>query len=659
MFFILPIGVEGFAVRVPIVCVGIAALCLVAFFGTWVLPDDPEGYAQVRTAARYWLEHPYLDVPASFDSFLKPQARARLRDDWLKDNTPPGADTQTAQQEALDQLFADAKAGLEGSPMRRYSLVPARGAGQVGWLTHMFLHFGWLHLLGNLLFFYVCGPMLEDTWGRKLFLAFYLLGGLAAGGAWFLAERHSTAMMAGASGAIAACMGAFAVRFARRKVLLAYLILIGFRPLRGIWKWPAWVCGLIWLGNELVSVVTGDDGGVAVMAHVGGFAFGAAVSFGMKAAGWEKAFIATSEIPDGPLTRSYSPGVTAAQAALAKGDQAAARAEFTAALAKDAQDADAAAGLVRLDLQEGRRAHGATRLDALLTRLLRAKNEPHALALLWDLWPLLQPGELKPATAFALAKAADGELAERALAQPLYERAGAAPGLMGAKAQLRAAELLLGTQDAPRAGPLLDGVLAKPEAADLHAKARALRATVPAPQVAAQDASGLALGKADHAQGFNPTPQDGFSFGSLDAPAERPTRRVLPCVLTAASAAGLRLRAANGAEHAVPLPEVLGVAAGLVPKAVAGAAPRGVLLVDLIMAWGDARSAAVSMRLDSDTTVMSKLFPGKSAAEVYSAFFTLLLEASGATALPDVTSLTGGKFARYASAEAYEAAIFQ
>ena len=82
------------------------------------------------------------------------------------------------------------------------------------------------------------------------------------------------------------------------------------------------------------------------------------------------------------------------------------------------------------------------------------------------------------------------------------------------------------------------------------------------------------------------------------------------------------------------------------------------MLVDLILGWGDASTAAISVRLDSDTTAMSKLFPGGSAAEVYGRFLSHLLEATGATALPDASSLKTGKFPRYPSSEARDAAIF-
>jgi len=90
----------------------------------------------------------------------------------------------------------------------------------------MFLHFGWMHLLGNLFFFYLVGPLLEDLWGRRFFAGFYLIGGLTAGLAHFALDPRSAVLMAGASGAIASCMGAFTYRCASRRIRMWYLIFL-------------------------------------------------------------------------------------------------------------------------------------------------------------------------------------------------------------------------------------------------------------------------------------------------------------------------------------------------------------------------------------------------------------------------------------------------
>src|SRR5262249_22180793 len=147
-------------------------------------------------------------------------------------------------QAELDRLFERVLAAAAG-PMRRWALVPARGFAQPGWITGFFLHFGWMHLLGNLLFLYIVAPLLEDAWGRMRFLAFYVMGGLVANLAQFSLAPHSQIAIAGASGAIAACMGAFSIRFATQRVRMAYFIWL-IRIWVGTALVPAWICGAAW-----------------------------------------------------------------------------------------------------------------------------------------------------------------------------------------------------------------------------------------------------------------------------------------------------------------------------------------------------------------------------------------------------------------------------
>lgn len=655
MFFLLPIGVDGLQVRIPVVCVGLLLLNLLAFFGTWVLPDNvgSVGGPQLRQLVDELEAHPYLEVPRSFgDKYLTELDRRGLmmrRTRWLETHAAPGVDDLAKEQAALDSRFDVLLQGLERAPMRRYALVPARGFGQLGWLSHMFLHFGWLHLLGNMLFLYCCGPLLEDTWGRLRFGVFYVVGGLIAAFAQYLIDRHSTISMAGASGAIAACMGAFAVRFARRKVLIAYLFFLLLKIFRGVWRWPAWFCGVLWFGNELLNAIStrgGTGGGVAVMAHVGGFGFGAALALGMKAVGLEKAFIPSMEASEEPLTVSLLADVEKAHALLQSGDRDGARALFTSALAAHPDDLDAAFGLVKLDFEAQDEAAALARLDPLFSKLMRNHGDERVLSLLWQIWPLVKVDKLRPGFAFALARVADAAGPQgEGLAAVLFARGGAAEGLVGAKSLLRAAELAMKTTEPHLAAGYLDALLARPDVGpELREPAMAMRAKVPAaPVAAAVMVSGLEL-----ARDSNPT---GFA-------APRPTPRVVSCVLLSVSNDALTLQSSTGDKNELPMAKVLAVAAGLVPVVTPGAPNRGMLLVDLILNWGDLTQAAVSIRLNSDSTQMSKLFPGPDAATVYGAFFTHLLLGSGATALVSADDLKRGKFPRYATSEARDEAVF-
>jgi membrane associated rhomboid family serine protease len=150
---------------------------------------------------------------------------------------------------------------------------------QASWLsplTSMFMHGGWFHILGNMWFFWVFGNNIEDSMGHARFLAFYLLCGLIAAAAQVLSQPASPIPMVGASGAISGVMGAYLVLFPRVRVHT--LIFLGIFITRV--TLPAWIMLLYWVLLQLLGTLpalSGVDGGggVAFMAHLGGFLAGA------------------------------------------------------------------------------------------------------------------------------------------------------------------------------------------------------------------------------------------------------------------------------------------------------------------------------------------------------------------------------------------------
>ena len=143
-------------------------------------------------------------------------------------------------------------------------------------LTSMFLHGGWAHLIGNMLFLFVFGDNIEDAMGHVSYLLFYLLCGIAAGLTQIVLSPTSTIPLIGASGAISGVMGAYIVLFPHGKVRA--LVFLGILA-RSVLV-PAWVMIGLWFVLQLVSGimalgVAADIGGVAFWAHVGGFVAGA------------------------------------------------------------------------------------------------------------------------------------------------------------------------------------------------------------------------------------------------------------------------------------------------------------------------------------------------------------------------------------------------
>jgi membrane associated rhomboid family serine protease len=165
-----------------------------------------------------------------------------------------------------------------------WAFVPARFAANPGGqaitiFTAMFMHGGWMHLLGNMLFLWIFGDNVEDRFGRLKFLLFYLLTGIAATFAQFALAPRSPVPNVGASGAIAGVLGAYILMFPHARVN----VLLG----RQVVAMPAIVVLGFWIAVQLFSGVgtighTGESagtGGVAYMAHIGGFFTGLLLTF--------------------------------------------------------------------------------------------------------------------------------------------------------------------------------------------------------------------------------------------------------------------------------------------------------------------------------------------------------------------------------------------
>jgi membrane associated rhomboid family serine protease len=163
--------------------------------------------------------------------------------------------------------------------VNRWMEVPADIISGHHWitiLTAMFMHAGWMHIIGNMVFLWAFGPEIEDAMGPFRYLAFYLMSGLAASAAQIALSPHSTIPNLGASGAIAGVMGAFIVTYPRDRIravlIIGWFVRITQIPaalLIGFWF-------LIQLFSQIGSIAdVQSGGGVAYMAHVGGFLFGA------------------------------------------------------------------------------------------------------------------------------------------------------------------------------------------------------------------------------------------------------------------------------------------------------------------------------------------------------------------------------------------------
>lgn len=188
---------------------------------------------------------------------------------------------------ALNLLFFFVELSGGEAFIQHWSVVPSRlianpGADFPTIFTSMFMHAGWLHLGGNMLYLWIFGDNVEDSFGHLKFLIFYLICGIAATLAQLAFSTGSNVPNLGASGAIAGVLGSYLVLFPRGQVK----VLMG----RGVIPMPALVVIGIWIVLQFVSGIgsisnSAQTGGVAYMAHIGGFVAGLVLTFVLRATG--------------------------------------------------------------------------------------------------------------------------------------------------------------------------------------------------------------------------------------------------------------------------------------------------------------------------------------------------------------------------------------
>ena len=212
------------------------------------------------------VQNPYRDVLNAYD------AKIKLADDPSK------------LQDEMDSLNDEFKSLSKTSIAEQYAFVPAQPTA-ISYLTANFLHGGWMHLIGNMWFLWLAGFVLEDVWGRWLYSAFYLIAGAAALQFYAWSNPGSITPTLGASGAVAALMGAFLVRFPKMKIEMAWLFLFKLYRFKAAayWLLPLWLFGEIFYGS-----LFGSSSGVAHWAHVGGFLFGALAALAIQHSGIEQ-----------------------------------------------------------------------------------------------------------------------------------------------------------------------------------------------------------------------------------------------------------------------------------------------------------------------------------------------------------------------------------
>jgi membrane associated rhomboid family serine protease len=175
--------------------------------------------------------------------------------------------------------------GQQGDFVFRYGAIPKEilnGQDYYTILTSMFLHGGWMHLVGNMLFLWVFADNIEATIGSAAFILFYVMGGVAATLTHSLLSPQSEIPCVGASGAISAVLGAYIVMFPKSQVKVLFLVFLSTFSVSAIFFLGIWIVQQLIAGVGSLQVKTMDTTGVAYWAHIGGFVFGVLAGFFFK-----------------------------------------------------------------------------------------------------------------------------------------------------------------------------------------------------------------------------------------------------------------------------------------------------------------------------------------------------------------------------------------
>lgn len=409
---ILPVGLDKNEVRrVPWVSAVLIGTCFLiqALQSAFLSGHERETYQRLGDAVEYLMARPYLSAPPELVALLGGEARGRLEqahDQAAELELVPVVVAE--EQDELNQMTREAFDLMERLPSHRYGFVPAEPR-PIALVTHAFLHGGWLHLLGNMLFLFLSGPFVEDLYGRPLFGGLYVVAAMVGAGAHAVGDPRSTVPLVGASGAIAGVMGVFLWRLSARRIKFLVLPIPIIPAFRFNLSLPAFVVLPLWALQQLYYASTaGADSSVAFSAHVGGFVAGLVFAIVVALLRVEETVVAPAI--ERQISLEQDPRIERASEARLTGDFAAARREIKAALQSDHRNLDAwieswETALAANDAEE------AGRSGLRLIELLGRQGERE---LLWDLagdprWRSLRmPGGFVLSVAALYARHGDG-----------------------------------------------------------------------------------------------------------------------------------------------------------------------------------------------------------------------------------------------------------
>jgi membrane associated rhomboid family serine protease len=284
--------------RWPVITFALIALNVIAFLLTnSALEEDSQKLSEAKVhILMLAAAHPEVTIQEPARDFVEKfkEAKPKVWKELQRPDRPiedafdariRAFDFMSDIQVEMDTLAAQYAELQANSITQKYAFILAEHK-PLTYLTSMFLHGGWMHLIGNMWFLWLAGFVLEDVWGRPLYAVFYLIAGFAATQFYLWTNPGSLTPTLGASGAVAALMGAFLVRYPKLKIEMAWILILGFRLRFFRFNMAAYWLLPLWLASEIFSgTLFGTSSGVAHWAHVGGFVAGAIFALMLKFTG--------------------------------------------------------------------------------------------------------------------------------------------------------------------------------------------------------------------------------------------------------------------------------------------------------------------------------------------------------------------------------------
>lgn len=652
--FLIPIGHEDQRVaRLPWVTIGLVVLNAAIFFITHSVAERQAVavQSQIREVVRFAGEHPYLRLPQELAEVV-PAGRPPA------DLSP---DTIADQQAQLDRLLEDLQTLISGSFFRSYGYVPSHPS-ILTLFTSMFLHGGWFHLLGNMLFLWLAGASLEDRWGRVLFPVLYLASGVAGALAHQGMHPESTIPMVGASGAIAGLMGAFLVRLANTRIRFLYWIYFS----QGTFEAPAYIVLPLWLLQQFAMASRGA-GNVAVWAHIGGFGLGVAAAFLIRGTDLEARFLAPAIQKKTVWTASER--LTAAMERLDRGDAEGAIQALQTLLRANPNSIEVRTSLIAAYESKGDRTAAGTESAKLVGGYVWARDGDGALAAAQEHDRAYRdvPLFMRDLLALATFQEKRGQHAEAA---QLYQRAiGAWPDdPLTPKALMTYGRSMLQTYGDPGAAlELLERARTHPKVPpevrkateELIAKARqAVGPVTPPPQTAPPAEPEATISE--------PAPLPPSAEAEVDAappeaaPAPQPTCALAPVPMRAVGidARGLQLQGRSGGTGRLPWQQIAAISVARIGAQDMADPAADSLVLDLLMPPKASSTGTVvrCVRLSPQDVAIPQLQAEPSPLRAIQRLVATILKTAGAVPHPDRDACLGLRgFPTFPDLAAYEA----